>query len=92
MSDFAFQVPDPKAKFNGYIPIDKVQITYSGSSGPGGQNVNCVNTKVDLRFQVNDAIWLSQEIRTKLAEQVALFVLRMRNLHYSNYKFMLSQN
>ncbi|EFN63374.1 Immature colon carcinoma transcript 1 protein [Camponotus floridanus] len=62
-------VPDPKAKFSGYIPIDKVQITYSGSSGPGGQNVNCVNTKVDLRFQVNNATWLSEEIRTKLAEQ-----------------------
>ncbi|XP_011162927.1 peptidyl-tRNA hydrolase ICT1, mitochondrial [Solenopsis invicta] len=61
--------PDPKAKFSGYIPIDKIQITYSGSSGPGGQNVNCVNTKVDLRFQVDSATWLSEEIRKKLAEQ-----------------------
>ncbi|XP_011263563.1 peptidyl-tRNA hydrolase ICT1, mitochondrial isoform X2 [Camponotus floridanus] len=67
--NFKSEVPDPKAKFSGYIPIDKVQITYSGSSGPGGQNVNCVNTKVDLRFQVNNATWLSEEIRTKLAEQ-----------------------
>ncbi|XP_029172707.1 peptidyl-tRNA hydrolase ICT1, mitochondrial [Nylanderia fulva] len=62
-------IPDPKAKFSGYIPMDKVQITYSASSGPGGQNVNCVNTKVDLRFQVNTASWLSEEIQTKLAEQ-----------------------
>ncbi|KMQ95105.1 immature colon carcinoma transcript 1 protein [Lasius niger] len=62
-------IPDPKAKFSGFIPLDKVQITYSASSGPGGQNVNCVNTKVDLRFQVNSATWLSEEIRTKLAEQ-----------------------
>jgi len=68
---FTFQVPDPEAKFSGYIPLDKVQITYSGSSGPGGQNVNCVNTKVDLRFQVANATWLSEEIRTKLAEQVS---------------------
>ncbi|XP_012217354.1 large ribosomal subunit protein mL62 [Linepithema humile] len=62
-------VPDPKAKFSGYIPLDKIQITYSASSGPGGQNVNSVNTKVDLRFQVNNATWLSEEIRTKLLEQ-----------------------
>ncbi|XP_012523988.1 peptidyl-tRNA hydrolase ICT1, mitochondrial [Monomorium pharaonis] len=60
---------DPKVKFSGYIPMDKVQITYSASSGPGGQNVNCVNTKVDLRFQVSSATWLSEEIRTKLVEQ-----------------------
>ncbi|EZA56463.1 hypothetical protein DMN91_010238 [Ooceraea biroi] len=62
-------VPDPKAKFSGYIPIDKIKITYSASSGPGGQNVNCVNTKVDVRFQVSGAAWLSEEIRTKLTEQ-----------------------
>ncbi|KAL0122528.1 hypothetical protein PUN28_007319 [Cardiocondyla obscurior] len=62
-------VPDPKAKFSGYIPLDKIQITYSASGGPGGQNVNCVNTKVDLRFQVASASWLSEEIRTKLVEQ-----------------------
>lgn len=67
-------MPDPKAKFSGYIPLDKIQITYSGSSGPGGQNVNCVNTKVDLRFQVDSATWLSEEIRTKLMEQVSRIV------------------
>lgn len=65
------QVPDPNSKFSGFIPLDKVQITYSASSGPGGQNVNCVNTKVDLRFQVDSATWLSEEIRTKLVEQVS---------------------
>ncbi|XP_020291070.1 peptidyl-tRNA hydrolase ICT1, mitochondrial isoform X2 [Pseudomyrmex gracilis] len=62
-------VPDPKAKFTGYIPMDKVRVTYSASSGPGGQNVNCVNTKVDLRFEVSTATWLTEEIRTKLLEQ-----------------------
>lgn len=67
-------MPDPKAKFSGFIPLDKIKITYSGSSGPGGQNVNCVNTKVDLRFQVDSATWLSEEIRTKLMEQVSRIV------------------
>ncbi|CAH1645784.1 unnamed protein product [Spodoptera littoralis] len=35
----AFQ-PDTNEKFSGFIPIDKLDITYSASSGPGGQNVN----------------------------------------------------
>jgi len=71
---FISQVLDPKAKFSGYIPLDKIKIKYSSSSGPGGQNVNCVNTKVDLRFQVDSATWLSEEIRTKLVEQVSRIV------------------
>jgi ribosome-associated protein len=33
----------------------------SRSSGPGGQNVNKVNTKVELRFVVNESKVLSEE-------------------------------
>lgn len=55
-------------KFNGFIPIDKLDITYSRSSGPGGQHVNCVNTKVDLRFQVSSATWLNEDIKKQLIE------------------------
>ncbi|XP_014469971.1 PREDICTED: peptidyl-tRNA hydrolase ICT1, mitochondrial [Dinoponera quadriceps] len=62
-------VPDPKLKFDGFIPLDKINITYSASSGPGGQNVNRVNTKVDLRLKLSTATWLAEDIRTKLAEQ-----------------------
>ncbi|EFN77154.1 peptidyl-tRNA hydrolase ICT1, mitochondrial [Harpegnathos saltator] len=62
-------VPDPNLKFDGFIPMNKLDIKYSASSGPGGQHVNRVNTKVDLRFQLSTATWLSEEIRTKLAEQ-----------------------
>ncbi|KAG8227130.1 hypothetical protein J437_LFUL001674 [Ladona fulva] len=54
--------------FTGHIPIEKLQITYSRSSGPGGQNVNTLNSKVDLRFHVESADWLSSEVRAKLME------------------------
>ena len=31
-------------------PVEELKITYSSSSGPGGQNVNKVATKVDIRY------------------------------------------
>ncbi|XP_032454654.1 peptidyl-tRNA hydrolase ICT1, mitochondrial [Nasonia vitripennis] len=64
-----FLAKDPSAKFSGYIPIKEIDVTYSSSSGPGGQNVNRVSTKVDLRFKVEDASWLSNEIKEKLLEK-----------------------
>ncbi|CAH2006792.1 unnamed protein product [Acanthoscelides obtectus] len=60
--------PPPNDKgFNGYIPVDELEITYSKSTGPGGQNVNKVNTKVDVRFNVDKVKWLSEEVKQKLA-------------------------
>ncbi|XP_053694918.1 peptidyl-tRNA hydrolase ICT1, mitochondrial [Sabethes cyaneus] len=61
--------PKPSAdKFSGFIPLEKLQITYSRSSGPGGQNVNTVSTKVDVRFHLESADWLSEYVRKRLSE------------------------
>ncbi|XP_041978140.1 peptidyl-tRNA hydrolase ICT1, mitochondrial [Aricia agestis] len=59
---------DPNEKFSGYIPIDKLDIKYSASSGPGGQNVNKVHTKVDLRFKLSEADWLHPDVKKKMME------------------------
>jgi len=40
------------------------------SSGPGGQNVNKVNTKVELRFSVQSSKYLSDEEKQKLMEKL----------------------
>ncbi|KAF8788331.1 peptidyl-tRNA hydrolase ICT1, mitochondrial-like [Argiope bruennichi] len=53
-------------KFSGFIPLDKLQITYSKSTGPGGQNVNKVNTKVEVRFHVATASWIPDLARENL--------------------------
>ena len=53
-------------EFSGVIPISECQLTFSGASGPGGQNVNKVHTKVDLRFKLADAKWLSPEVKDRL--------------------------
>ena len=43
------------------IPEDEFVFIASRSSGPGGQNVNKVNTKVELQFNVQDSACLSAQ-------------------------------
>lgn len=49
--------------------LESFTIKYAKSSGPGGQNVNKVNTKVDLRFHVASAEWLSEHVRQKILQR-----------------------
>ncbi|XP_075033977.1 large ribosomal subunit protein mL62 [Mixophyes fleayi] len=51
------------------IPIDRLSISYSKSSGPGGQNVNKVNTKAEVRFHLSSADWIPEDIRQKISVQ-----------------------
>jgi peptidyl-tRNA hydrolase ICT1 len=50
------------------IPSNALQFNFSRSSGPGGQNVNKVNTKAEIRFHVMSANWIPQEVRKRLSE------------------------
>ncbi|KZV58258.1 hypothetical protein F511_01109 [Dorcoceras hygrometricum] len=50
------------------ITLDRVTISYARSGGPGGQNVNKVNTKVDMRFNVKNADWLSERVRDRIMQ------------------------
>lgn len=56
---------------NMYINEDELVFKVSRSSGPGGQNVNKVNTRVTLFFDVancgNLSDWQKQRILTRLA-------------------------
>lgn len=48
------------------IPLQEIQFEASRSGGPGGQNVNKVNSKVVLRFDVAASKYLSAENKTAL--------------------------
>jgi hypothetical protein len=54
------------------IPVGELEISFSRSSGPGGQNVNKVNTKAEMRFHVRSAEWVGPiEVRERLLSQQA---------------------
>ncbi|MBP7735656.1 MAG: aminoacyl-tRNA hydrolase [Spirochaetes bacterium] len=52
------------------IPDDEITITASRSSGPGGQNVNKVSTKVTLRFSVDGSGRLTAEQKSRIREKL----------------------
>ncbi len=48
------------------IPLREFQFTFARSSGPGGQNVNKVNTKALLRWAVMKSPSLPEAVRKRL--------------------------
>jgi ribosome-associated protein len=50
--------------------IKELVFTFSRSSGPGGQNVNKVNTRVELRFTVADSSLLSPDEKLLIVKKL----------------------
>ncbi len=59
-----------------YTPITKrnfyqeINLTSSKSKGPGGQKVNKVNTKVELRFNISKSLLLSESEKEKIKNRL----------------------
>ncbi|CAJ1081116.1 peptidyl-tRNA hydrolase ICT1%2C mitochondrial [Xyrichtys novacula] len=51
------------------IPVERLTVSYSRSSGPGGQHVNKVSTKAEVRFHVLTAEWISEDVRQNIFEK-----------------------
>lgn len=62
MIEFRANIPDLSPEF---------QFITSRSSGPGGQNVNKVNSKVELRFDIPNSALLTSEQKALLLEKLA---------------------
>ena len=58
------------------IPDEEVTFTTSRSGGPGGQNVNKLETRVTVRFDIARSPSLSDEQRARLAERLATRVTK----------------
>src|SRR6266566_211967 len=53
------------------IPLDAFQFTFVRSAGPGGQNVNKLNTKAVLRWPVATSPHLPEAVRARFAAKYA---------------------
>ncbi|VDM01118.1 unnamed protein product, partial [Schistocephalus solidus] len=49
----------------------EIEISYSNSSGPGGQHVNKAKTKVEIRFHVASASWIPDLLKPVILEKEA---------------------
>ncbi len=59
--------------FNGLIDIPESELSFSfaRSSGPGGQNVNKVNSKALLRWNIFENRTISENLRAKLIQKLS---------------------
>jgi ribosome-associated protein len=58
------------------IPDDELSFVTSRSGGPGGQNVNKLETRVTVRFDLAHSPSLTEEQRARIAERLATRVTR----------------
>ncbi|HEV8580766.1 MAG TPA: alternative ribosome rescue aminoacyl-tRNA hydrolase ArfB [Thermoanaerobaculia bacterium] len=63
------------------IPDEEVVFTTSRSGGPGGQNVNKLETRVTLRFDLAGSPSLSPEQKVRLRERLATRITKQGILH-----------
>ncbi|HVX10024.1 MAG TPA: alternative ribosome rescue aminoacyl-tRNA hydrolase ArfB [Pirellulales bacterium] len=53
------------------VPLEEFEFTYTRSSGPGGQNVNKVNSKAQLRWPVTRSAGLPEPVRQRFLARYA---------------------
>lgn len=68
------------------IPGDCVRMTASRSSGPGGQNVNKLNTRVTVIVDVPHCPVLSDEQKQRIAARLAAYADSDGCLHVSSQR------
>jgi hypothetical protein len=50
------------------IPDSDIEISAIRSQGAGGQNVNKLNTKAEIRFNIESADWIPNEVKQRLIQ------------------------
>jgi ribosome-associated protein len=69
-----------------WIDDDELQFEFARSSGPGGQNVNKVETKVRLLFDLGGSRSLNSEQRVRLEEHLSTRITKSGVLYVSSQR------
>jgi ribosome-associated protein len=69
------------------IPLREFHFTFARSSGPGGQNVNKVNSKALLRWRVATTASLPEAVRQRLLAQCHRRITAEGDLLVSSQRF-----
>jgi len=69
------------------IPLKELEFTFARSSGPGGQNVNKVNTKATLRWSVTTSPALSEAVRGRFCERYRRRITKEGDLIVTSQRF-----
>ncbi|MEA2599612.1 MAG: ribosome-associated protein [Acidobacteriota bacterium] len=68
------------------LPDEELSFTTSRSGGPGGQNVNKLETRVTVRFDLVGSPSLSEEQRARLRERLATRITKDGVLHVTSQR------
>ncbi|QEG32956.1 alternative ribosome rescue aminoacyl-tRNA hydrolase ArfB [Bythopirellula goksoeyrii] len=69
------------------IPATELAATFVRSSGPGGQNVNKVNSKVVLRWNISDSTALPPEVKSRFLQQFSSRISQSGDILISSDKY-----
>lgn len=69
------------------IPAGELRFSFVRSSGPGGQNVNKVNSKAQLRWSVLRSTALSEEVRSRIVARLRSRITERGELVLSSQRY-----
>lgn len=69
------------------IPDSCLELAFSRSSGPGGQNVNKVSTRVTVIFDLADCETLSEEQKQRIRQAARQFLDKNGRIHVSSQQY-----
>ena len=69
------------------IPLREFRFSFSRSAGPGGQNVNKVNSKVTLRWNVEESPSLPDDVRERFVSRYRRRIAKDGDLLLTSQRF-----